>query len=223
MRRFLPPLVAVAVLALPASASANAFQDLFREYQRTGAINGCKHSSKELTQAKRQVPNDIEQYAPDFPAALDAAAAQRATGACKKASKKQAAAPVATPAPGTPSSGTPAQPTATTGAPTGAAPAAPGTTPQPVGADQPAPAAADAAIATQAASTDSGADDTPAPLVLLAIIGALLLAAAAVWGSARWWAWEPAWLARFKHAGSEAGWRSSASWAEFRDWLRFGR
>ncbi len=222
MRRFLPPLVAIAVLALPASASANAFQDLFREYQRTGTINGCKHTSKELTQAKRQVPNDIEQYAPDFPAALDAAAAQRATGACKKASKKQAAAPVATPAPGTPSSGTPAPGASapSTGAP---AAAAPGVTPQPAGADQPAPAVADAAIAAQAASTDSGADDTPAPLVLLAIIGALLLLAAAAWGSARWWAWEPAWVSRFKHAGAEAGWRSSASWAEFRDWLRFGR
>ena len=222
MRRFLPPLVAIAALALPAGASANAFQDLFREYQRTGTINGCKHTAKQLTQAKRQVPNDIEQYAPDFPAALDAAAAQRATGACKKSAKKQAVAPVPVPGGATPAA--PAQPG--TAAPKAATPSGSGTgTPQPAAADQPAAAAADSAIpgAVQAASTDEGADDTPAPLILLAILGALLLLAAAIWSASRWWAWEPAWLSRYKHAGAEAGWRTSASWAEFRDWLRFGR
>ena len=76
---------ALAVLvALPAAASANAFQDLFREYRKAGKIDGCKHSAADLEAAKRQVPNDIEQYAPDFPQALEAAASARTSGACRK-------------------------------------------------------------------------------------------------------------------------------------------
>jgi hypothetical protein len=54
-------------------------------------------------------------------------------------------------------------------------------------------------------------------------VGVLLLLAAALWGAARWWAWEPAAWVRWRHATAEAGWRTSATWAEFRDWLRLGR
>ena len=38
--------------------------------------------------------------------------------------------------------------------------------------------------------------------------------------AARWWAYHPPWLVRSRHATAEAGWRTSAAWAEFRDWLR---
>jgi hypothetical protein len=65
--------------------------------------------------------------------------------------------------------------------------------------------------------------DSSKPLILLALVGALLLLAAALWGAARWWAWEPTWWTRSRHATAEAGWRTSAAWAEFRDWLRLGR
>jgi hypothetical protein len=65
--------------------------------------------------------------------------------------------------------------------------------------------------------------DSSLPLVLLALVGALLLLAAAAWGAATWWAWEPRWWIRSRHATVEAGWRTSAAWAEFRDWLRLGR
>jgi hypothetical protein len=44
-----------------------------------------------------------------------------------------------------------------------------------------------------------------------------------LWAFARWWAWEPHWLVRWRHATAEAGWRASAAWAEFTDWLRLGR
>jgi hypothetical protein len=69
----------------------------------------------------------------------------------------------------------------------------------------------------------SSSDSTAGPLVLLAVVGVLLLLAAALWGAARWWAWEPAAWVRWRHATAEAGWRTSAAWAEFRDWLRLGR
>lgn len=51
----------------------------------------------------------------------------------------------------------------------------------------------------------------------------LLLALLLLWAFARWWAWEPRWLVRGRHAAGEAGWRASAAWAEFTDWLRLGR
>jgi hypothetical protein len=54
-------------------------------------------------------------------------------------------------------------------------------------------------------------------------VGLLLLVAAIGWAAARWWAWEPRWLVRSRHATAEAGWRTSAAWAEFRDWVRLGR
>jgi len=60
-------------------------------------------------------------------------------------------------------------------------------------------------------------------LVALIVVGALALALLCAWGFARWWAWEPAWLVRWRHATAEAGWRASAAWAEFTDWLRLGR
>jgi hypothetical protein len=57
-------------------------------------------------------------------------------------------------------------------------------------------------------------------LVVAGVVAALLLA---LLGLARWWAWEPAWLRRWRHATGEAGWRTTATWAEFTDWLRLGR
>jgi hypothetical protein len=55
------------------------------------------------------------------------------------------------------------------------------------------------------------------------VLGALLFLGALAYGVARWRAWEPAWWPRMRHASSEAGWRASATWAEFTDWLRLGR
>jgi hypothetical protein len=65
--------------------------------------------------------------------------------------------------------------------------------------------------------------DSKLPVLLLAVLGAILLAAALAIAAARWWAYDPPWLARSRHATAEAGWRTSAAWAEFRDWLRIGR
>jgi hypothetical protein len=33
----------------------------------------------------------------------------------------------------------------------------------------------------------------------------------------------PPWLQRWRHASHEAGWRASAAWSEFTDWVRLGR
>jgi hypothetical protein len=206
--------VLLAVLAVAPAAHANAFKDIFGAYRKTGKVNPCTYSAKQLTDAKRQVPNDIEQYAPDFPAALDDAIQRRAGGACDKAA--------ATPATATTPAGTASGPTATTGTPPATTPAPSGQAPQPTPTPNPAPAVADNAVlaASRRHNSDAG---VPAPLVALAVIGALMALAALLYGLARWWAWEPRWLVRARHAGAEAGWRASGSWAEFMDWVRLGR
>ena len=213
--------VLLCLLAAAPAARAGAFTDIFGAYRKSGTVDACKWSAKQLANAKRQVPNDIDQYAPDFPNALDDAIQKRASGACAKTA-------AGAPATSTPAGATPSQPTATTGVPPGTTPAAPapapGTSaqaPQPTSAN-PAPAVADGAVlaASKSRSSDAG---VPAPLVALAVIGALMAIAALLYGLARWWAWEPRWLLRLRHAGAEAGWRASGSWAEFVDWLRLGR
>lgn len=221
-------LVALMLIGAPA-ASADAFLDVFTVYQKTGRVDGCKLSAKKLASAKKAVPPDIEQYAPDFPAALDAALAQRTSGACKKSAAPSGAAtpaaPVAPPsAGGTPSP--PPAPAAPAGSPAAPAPAAtpstPGITPQPAGDVAPAAAASDAAIAS-AERARAQDDTTPAPLVGLLVLLALCALAGALVAAVRFFAFDPPWMARGRHATAEAGWRTSAAWAEFTDWLRLGR
>jgi hypothetical protein len=197
-RRGVIALTCAAALVGPAAAHANAFDDVLREYQKTGKIDGCEHSAAELAQAKAQMPKDIAKSSPGFPAQLAAAAAQRAKGGCdKQGAEATSTATAATP------------PAATTAASQPPA-AAPTTTQAPAAA--PAPAGA---------KTAAAADDGAA--VALVVAGALVLLILVLWGLARWWAWEPGWLVRWRHATAEAGWRASAAWAEFTDWLRLGR
>jgi hypothetical protein len=59
--------------------------------------------------------------------------------------------------------------------------------------------------------------------IVLAAIAALLLLACAAWAFARSRAYEPHWLVSIRHAMAEAGFRASATWAEFTDWARIGR
>jgi cobalamin biosynthesis Mg chelatase CobN len=220
-------LACAAALVMPAAAHADAFDQLFKEYQSTGKVDACKHSAKQLAQAKHEVPNDIEQYAPDFPQALDAAAAQRAKGACAKG--PAAAAPTTTQATATatganpPAAGSAAPGSATAGTATVTSGSA-----QPVAAPQPQPdpkaaaAVADDAIPA-AARTAGKATGAGSSVVLLAVLGVLVVLALALWGAARWWAFEPPWIVRWRHAIAEAGWRAGNAWSEFADWVRLGR
>ena len=51
----------------------------------------------------------------------------------------------------------------------------------------------------------------------------LLVLCALVWAIARLRAYEPHWMLSLRHAMAEAGFRASATWAEFSDWARLGR
>ena len=218
-RRGAIALTCAAVLAMPAAALANAYDDTLRDYRTTGAVDGCKYTAEQLAQAKAQTPKNIKDVAPGYPAQLDVAAAKRAKG-CTKAEEKAAStttsaagATTGTTGTGTTATGAATQPPATTTI----APNATTTAATPAPAPTPAPAAAATQTAPTSTSSHKGAR------LALIVVAALLLMLLALWAFARWWAWEPHWLARWRHATAEAGWRASAAWAEFTDWLRLGR
>ncbi|HYF28648.1 MAG TPA: hypothetical protein VD931_23105 [Baekduia sp.] len=230
-------LAALAATAAPAAAQdgGRLLAQMVQQLQREGKIDACDYSAAELKAAQKAIPPDVEQYAPDLPTAIDAAIQRRARGGCRKgggssgsSGQGSGAAPAAPSGGGTSTPGAAQGPTATgpSGPTTNAAPSAPGTTPAPAPGLQPSPAAADGAIpeavdAAPASSTDAG--DAPAPLILLLVLGAILLAFGSLAAAVRFWAWEPGWVVRARHAGAEAGWRTSAAWAEFSDWVRLGR
>ncbi|HEV3046155.1 MAG TPA: hypothetical protein VGY13_02225 [Solirubrobacteraceae bacterium] len=59
--------------------------------------------------------------------------------------------------------------------------------------------------------------------IAAAAVAALIALACLLWGLARWLAFEPRWTLSLRHSLAEAGFRLSATWAEFGDWLRLGR
>jgi hypothetical protein len=55
------------------------------------------------------------------------------------------------------------------------------------------------------------------------VLAALVALASLVWAVFRLGAFEPHWLLSARHSVAEAGYRTSSTWAEFRDWVRLGR
>src|SRR3954469_14451565 len=72
----------LAFAAAPAAHAASAFEQVLSDYQKDGKIDPCAHTENELRDAAGQIPNDIEQYAPDFPTALQDAIDARTQGKC---------------------------------------------------------------------------------------------------------------------------------------------
>jgi hypothetical protein len=223
----LTALVALACL-LPATAAAQRLpagvQKVFNDFRTDGVISPCKHSAAELAQTRRLVPPDIEQYAPEFPTALDAAIEARARGDCDSSRVDDG---TATPPAAGGDSVPPVTPSAT---------AAPGTPAQTVVPEPPAPeettiqlasadksALAEQADALQRVVAARASSDPPAPLwILFVLLGVLAAAALFLFVAGRTRRGQDA-LARLRHSWGEAAWRAGGTWAEFRDFLRFGR
>jgi hypothetical protein len=55
------------------------------------------------------------------------------------------------------------------------------------------------------------------------VLAALLALACLLWALARLTAFEPRWARSARHALAEGGFRASATWAEFTDWVKLGR
>jgi len=150
-------------------------------------------------------------------AALCAALLAPATAGAQQDPNPATTAPTQT----TPTASTPATtPGATAPATTAPAATAPAATAPATAPPATTPAPAPAQTAPQ--PTVTSGDDRAAVLLLL-LVGTLVLIALVLWALARWQAWEPPWLARWRHATGEAGWRAGNAWAEFTDWLRLGR
>ena len=230
-RRLVPFLLAVvATLACAAPASADTLTTILQDYVNDQRIDACRYSEKELRQLKDLIPNDANAYAADFAAAVDDALASRAQGACNKKKAQQAQGTQTAPAGGGGATQPPASSGATgTGGPASGA-AAP-STPNAVKAPptptvQPTAAPEIVAIRdaiTVAARTTDPATDAPFPVLALAILAGLFALSGLVVAAARWRGWEPAWADNLRHAAGEAGWRASSTWAEFTDFVRFGR
>jgi hypothetical protein len=73
-----------------------------------------------------------------------------------------------------------------------------------------------------AGSARSGDSHLSTGAIVIAALAALLVLACAAWALARRRAYEPRWWLSLRHALAEAGFRASATWAEFTDWLRLG-
>ena len=217
----------LALILLPASVALadSAFDQVLKDYQSDGQIDQCAHSEQSLRDAQHQIPNDIEQYAPDFPDALSAALRQRAAGTCDKTSSGSGTSTTASASSGStggsggssaPSSGGSSAKSAPTpaGKPTAGAPPAP-------------PPVAKAAGGTLAASIPASASaseaGTPLPIILLAILGGLLLVIGLVVWFARFMGWGLDRWAPALHTIREAGYRSENAISEFADWARRGR
>jgi hypothetical protein len=219
MRRTAPFLLAILVsLTLASSARADLFTDVLKDYVADSRLDACTYTQDQLKKLKDLVPVDQNAYSADFVAALDAAIARRAEGACdkRKQAEQTGAAGVPPPSAGAPPS-----------APTSKTPVVPqgSAAPPPTPGEQPAPApetVSAAPIANVATETDP-ASDAPFPVLALAIMLGLIALGGLLIGTARWRAWQPAWANRVRHAAGEAGWRASCTWAEFTDFVRFGR
>jgi hypothetical protein len=75
-----------------------------------------------------------------------------------------------------------------------------------------------------ASSAKASSGDRPLSSGAIAIVAlaALLVLACLGWALARRSAFEPHWLLSLRHATAEAGFRASATWSEFLDWVRLG-
>jgi hypothetical protein len=206
--------VAVAItLAFPAAASANDFQNVYREYKRTGTIKPCRFTDKQLANAEKQTPPDVEQYAPSF---LDELQNARERGA--DCAKKTTTAPA--PAPTTPAA---AAPTPSTPTP------APQTTTATATAAQPPPAptvpveAAVKGVPSPPIDNAKKDDTAPAAVWLLAVLGALALLSAVFAGLAWWFGWSAErFIGPWQASWGDFGGRLSDAGAEFREWVRTG-
>jgi hypothetical protein len=223
MRRTTPFLLAMLLsLLVAAPARADLFTDVLKDYVADSRLDACTYTREQLKKLKDLVPVDQNAYSADFVAALDDAIARRAEGACDKRKQTQQGGTAVAPQPGAPPPTTRGQ-TPRPAAPGPSTPNVAESPPTPAEQPTPAPETTSAApIAVVATETDP-ASDAPFPVLALAILLGILALGGLLTGTARWMAWQPAWAERMRHAAGEAGWRASSTWAEFTDFVRFGR
>jgi hypothetical protein len=76
---------------------------------------------------------------------------------------------------------------------------------------------------TRAGARTASGGKLSSAAIAAAVLAALIALACLAWATARMLAFEPRWTLSLRHALAEAGFRASATWAEFADWMRLGR
>jgi hypothetical protein len=210
----------LAATAAPASSQMAIAQKVLADFATDGVIDPCKHSSSELRLVLKNIPPEFEQYAPDYPAAVKGALEARARGECAgKKPEAPVAVPTATPAP----AATPKPTPVPTAVPTKTVVPEP---PEPETIEIAAtatPSAARSDGALERVATARAANPAPAPVLLLALLSALLALGALFLLAVRRGGWEHGRMAPVAHAWREASFRVGGIWDDFRDWLRVGR
>ena len=234
--------------ALPAGAAAKLSPDaqkVYDDYRSDAAIQPCDHTVAVYRRTLREITPALEEDAPAFRPAVEAALRERNGGrsncleqdsptqpgtsgdAPAGGSTGGSTPPAAQPAPAAPAGAPPAQ-----APPSGAsaAPAPGNTAPTPQGTATPTPTVAPAPPVTSSAPAAPAAVvllDHPhkgTPLGLLIALGLLALSALliALGLLARRFGWGQDRLAGSRHAWGEASYRASATWADFVDWIGLG-
>jgi hypothetical protein len=218
IRGMLALALALSALLVPVSPACadRAYESVAAAFTRGGGhLDPCAFTRTQLEAALRGIPAEFRTAVPDLRRAIHVGIAAHERGDCKGVRPEEgttggAAAGTTPPVTTAPSAPAPpaAQTAPATSVPTGTTPttAAPATT-----------------APTQPAATGSRKRDRTPLLVALVAAGALVLLALLLWGAARTRGWDPAWAARVRHGWSEAGFRTTSTWAEFTDWLRLGR
>ena len=177
-------------LAFPAGAAADDFQRILGDYRSDGTLDGC-YSPSELHNAGRQIPPDIEQYAPGFGDAL-ASSQGRCTGGTPPPAPEEEEAPPAPTSAGTPGPGA-------------AAPVTKKTVREP-----PAPEVREASLALPDSrlepATAAVAADTPGALIALLVAAAIAVALALAWAFAWFMGWSPERLTKPLFAAFQTVW-----------------
>jgi outer membrane biosynthesis protein TonB len=237
---------AFALLAvLPSVAAADlsrGAQRVYDDYRNDAALTPCDHSIKTYRRTLREITSDIEEEAPAFRPAVEAALRERESG------KQPCAAPGSgeqdqNAAPGGTNGSTPASPPASVqpAQPAKPAPAKPAKPAQPAQPAQPVPAqpAKPAPSATPTPTVAPAApvtSPTPAPasapvlldrphhgtpvglLIALGLLALCLLAVPLALLARRFDRFPGA-----RHAWGEAAYRAGGTWTDFLDWARAGR
>jgi hypothetical protein len=224
----------------PADASKEV-KAVYTDYSRDGVIDVCDHTRAVLQETLDGIEADFDRDFPDFREAVKAGIQRHDKGKCDDATATPTATATATAtaspsatASSTPDSGalppssddgssTPDSgalpPSTDDGTATPEAGALPpeGTSPTPVPTPSVAPpvAATPTPVATPVVVSRSSTSGllVPGILVAIALLGGLALTLLAVTGRSP----------RTRHAFSEAAYRAKGTWADFSDWLRFGR
>ena len=186
--RFLAMLVVVASLALPAGAAAQSdFQRIFDDYKSDGQIDDC-YPPSQIHNAGRDIPPDIEQYAPGFGDALSSAQLGCGSGQSPAAEPEDDDEPLV-------SAGTPARGVEKKKA-----------VREPPAPNVAVPVATDLAAPRVVPSAASVSNETPGALIALLIAAGIAVVIALAWTLAWFMGWSPERLTKPVFAAFQSVW-----------------